>query len=269
MTANINKEIYDKNYSSNDYLLDKSMSSFDKTLISIRFSFIEKWGFNKEILDLCCGSGSYLIPVLNQVKTAVGVDFSSKILNEFKQNLNGLYPTNLSLIQADALQIPLKNNSIDFVYSYCSLYTIQNVESVISEVSRTLRPGGYASLELGNLYSFNTPIVLVHHKKHGWAKSYHIPVSKMYEYFRENNLEVVEHRSFLFLNNIVTPLELFFLIPFSNPLWKYILGLQIRGRMLDEWISNSRLLQNFAFMHFFILQKPKQGMDKNNPMDDN
>ncbi len=258
MRANINKDIYEKNYSDENYRLDNARSSFDKNLINIRLSFIEKWGKKKDILDLCCGSGSYLIPVLEHVKTAVGIDFSSTSLRGLTKNLDEVSPSNLFLIQADALQIPLKDNSIDFVCSYCSLYSIPTVDSVISEVSRILRPGGQASLELGNLYSINTPIVMVHHKKSGWAKSYHIPVSKMYQFFHENDLEVIEHRAFLFFNNIVTPKELFFLFPLSNPFWKYFLGIEIRGRMLDEWISSSWLLRNFAFMHFFILQKPKR-----------
>lgn len=256
MIENINRDIYEKNYSNENYRIDNVHFRYDKNIINIRFSFIEKWGFDKDVLDLCCGTGSYLLPILNHVKSAVGVDFSSKSLDGFKNNLNGLYPKNLNLIQSDAQQIPVKNNSFDFIYSYCALYHIPHVVSVISEVSRLLRPGGHASLELGNYYSINTPVCMVHHKKNGWAKSYHIPISKMYQYFDDTGLEVIEHRAFQFLNTIVTPLELLFLFPLSNPFWKYILGVEIRGCMLDERISSSWLLRNLAFRHFFVVRKP-------------
>jgi ubiquinone/menaquinone biosynthesis C-methylase UbiE len=264
MKENINREIYDKNYSNENYRIDKVLFPYDKNIINIRFSLIEKWGFDKDVLDLCCGSGSYLIPVLNQVKTAVGVDFSSNSLSEFKNNLQGANPENLILIQSDAQQMPIKDNSVDFIYSYSALYTIPNVASVIFEVSRLLRPGGYASLELGNFYSINTPVCMVHHKKRGWAKPYFIPVPKMYQYFHDMGLEVIEHRAFQFLNTIGTPIELIYLFPFSNPFWKYILGIEIRGRILDEWISSSWLFRNLSFRHFFVVRKSVKDMDKNN-----
>jgi len=254
MKKNVNREIYDKNYSNENVTFANVILPYDRWMVKYRCLLIKKYGKNKDVLDLCCGTGSYLIPILNQVKQAIGVDFSATMLNGFLKNLDGELPANLNLIKADAIIFPLKDQSLDFVYSYTSLYHVPEIEFSLSEIGRVLRPGGYAVVELGNKYSINTIICEVQYH-HGWAKPYHISYPKMLQYLEKANLEIIDHRAFQLLNTLVTPVELFFLFPFSNPLWKYIMGIEIRGRMLDEWVSSSRLLRNLAFRHIFVVRK--------------
>lgn len=257
MKENINRDIYDKKYSDNNVTHANVILPYDQWMVRYRFSLIKKYSKNKDVLDLCCGTGSYLIPMLNQFKCAIGVDFSSTMLGGFQKNLEGELPENLIIIKGDADTLPLKDQTVDFVYSYTSLYYVPDVELSLSEIGRVLRPGGYAVVELGNRYSINTIICKVQHY-HGWAKSYHVSYPQMCQYLKNANLEVLEHRAFQFINTLVTPIELLLFFPLSNPFWKYILGLEFRGRMLDEWISSSRLVRNLAFRHIFIVQKPQR-----------
>ena len=115
----------------------------------------------------------------------------------------------------------MKDRTLDFVYSYTSLYHVPEVEFSLSEIGRVLRPRGYAVIELGNLCSINTIVCKVQYH-HGWAKPYHISYPKMLQYLEQANLEIVEYRAFQLLNTLVTPIELLYLFPFTNPFWKNI-----------------------------------------------
>lgn len=251
---NPNLEIYNKNYSDHNLAI-KTKTAYDEYMIALRFSFIEKYGAGRDVLDLCCGTGSYLIPVLNRVRSAVGVDFSSNMLNGFKKNLGGKIPSNLTLLEGDATNLSIPDQSFDFVFSYTSLYYIPNVGAAIGEVSRVLRPGGYAVLELGNVYNINTIICNLQYKDSGWAKPFYIPYGKMWKYLQSAGLDVLEWRPFQILPMYGTPKRLFYLYPLLSPVWKKIMGLQMGGRMLDELISRSWPLRFFAFRHIFLVTK--------------
>ena len=251
---NINKVIYNTYYS-NDNLRLAPKTIYDKQLIVLRFQFIKQYGTGKDVLDLCCGTGSYLIPVLDLVKTAIGVDFSVNMLNLFRNNLKGKIPTNLTLLEEDATNLSIPDECFDFVFSYTSLYYIPNVADAINEVSRVLRHDGYAVLELGNLHSLNTIVCNIQHEYLGISKPFHISYKNMHYYLKEAGLEIVERHSFQILTMYGTPKRLFYLYPLLCSYWKKILGIQIRGKMLDEWISGSWPLRYLAFRHLFLVRK--------------
>lgn len=252
---NINREIYNTRYSDDNLRLNPA-TPYDRRLIDLRFELLNRYGVGKDVLDLCCGTGSYLIPVLNRVRSAVGVDFSHNMLNGFRRNLGGVMPTHLRLVEADATAVPLEDQTIDFVFSYTSLYYVPKVEAALSEVGRVLRPGGYGALELGNLHSLNTLVCNLQHKEQGWAKPFYIPYRDMFRYLRGAGLTVVEWHAFQVLTMYGAPRRLFYLYPLLSPFWKRILGISIGGKMLDEWVSGSWPLRYLAFRHLFLVRKP-------------
>jgi ubiquinone/menaquinone biosynthesis C-methylase UbiE len=69
MSQNPNRHIYTKIYTQNNVTLDTIISSYDRWLINFYFSLIEKYGTGKDVLDLCCGSGSRLLPKLHTMKS--------------------------------------------------------------------------------------------------------------------------------------------------------------------------------------------------------
>lgn len=251
---NINKEIFNNIYSE-DILSIKLETVYSKRVIHIRFSLIERFGSGREILDLCCGDGSYLIPVLDRVRSAVGVDFSEKMLEGFRKKLDGKLHSHLLLVKTDIERLPFLKNSFDFVFCYSSLYYVADVKKAIQEVSRVLRFGGYAVLELGNLYSLNTVVCNTQHENLGLPKPFHISYRNMHCYLKEAGLEIMERRSFQILPMYGTPKRLFYLYPLLCSYWKKIFGIQIRGKMLDEWISGSWPLRYLAFRHLFLVRK--------------
>lgn len=253
----LNRKIYNQNYSAESLCLDKAKESYDKKMIAFRFDIIKKYGANKEVLDLCCGSGSYLMPMLNEFKNAVGIDFSSNFLGEFMRALGNNLPAKLKLVEADARYIPIKDNSFDFVFSFCSLYYVPQVERAIDEIARVLRPGGYAAIELGNLHSLNTLVCNVSHKYSLLAKPYHIPYRSMEIFLKNAGLRVIERHSFQISPMYGAPRKILFLYPLLGSFWKKILGIEVGGKMLDEWLSSSWPLRYLAFRHLFIVKNDK------------
>jgi len=252
--VNINKYIYEKFYSDKNLRLDPQ-TAYDKYIIDLRFSLIKRYGVGKDVLDLCCGTGSYLIPVVETLRSAKGIDFSQTMLTGFLDNIKGRIPSNLYLIKGDAALIPLRDECLDFVFSYTSLYHVPEGSSAILEISRVLRKGGHAALELGNLYSLNTIICNVHHKKSGWAKPFHVPYRKMLRFFDRAGLKIIKRYSFQFLNSYGVPPNLILLYPLAMPLWRKILGVRYKGKILDEWLSGSWPLHHLAFRHIFVVKK--------------
>jgi len=108
--------------------------------------FVEEYiptGF--EILDLGCGPGRNLIPLVEQGFTnVVGLDLSKEGLNQSKKRL---VEKNLKtmLVRGDSTSLPFSNEIFDFVFSigvvHCN--TWNGVEMVFEEISRILKSGKY------------------------------------------------------------------------------------------------------------------------------
>lgn len=106
--------------------------------------FIQKFRFrvatkyipkNSILVDVGCGNGAFLSHVGNLINNGVGLDGSI----EDKQ----LSPK-LRLIkcQVDKELLPLGDSSVDVVTSLAVLEHLNNVEYVLAEIKRILRPGG-------------------------------------------------------------------------------------------------------------------------------
>jgi ubiquinone/menaquinone biosynthesis C-methylase UbiE len=249
-----NREIYNRNYSEANLTHDPK-TRYDRWMIDFRFRQIERFGAGKDVLDLCCGTGAYLLPVLDKLQSAVGVDFSSNMLSIFRGKLAGRPAQNLNLIEADATQIPLRDGTFDFVFSLTSLYYVPNVARAVGEISRVLRPGGRALIELGNRTSINTWLSDYYYKHHGWAKLFAIPCDEMLAAFAEAGLAVKEWHVFQLLPMVASPRRMFYLFPILAPQWKTIMGIRIGDKLLDEKISGAVWLRRYAFRHLFVLEK--------------
>jgi ubiquinone/menaquinone biosynthesis C-methylase UbiE/uncharacterized protein YbaR (Trm112 family) len=109
----------------------------------------------KVILDIGCGSGWVIKEAAKNGAFPIGVDFTQKAAISSRTaldtyNLDGL------VIQADAQFLPLKNDSIDRVYSIGVLHHIPNTEQGIEEAYRVLKKDGTGFISLyGKLFFFN------------------------------------------------------------------------------------------------------------------
>lgn len=100
---------------------------------------------NKNILELGCGKAELTRQIathgLNRHITATEVD-------EFQHRQNLLIDDlpNVSFIAAGSQNIPISNNSFDYVFMFKSLHHVppEMMASVMQEVARVLKPGGMA-----------------------------------------------------------------------------------------------------------------------------
>lgn len=103
----------------------------------------------QRILDLGCGWGRVLKPVLDRKGCAVGLDLSMNMLGLAGKHLkkNGYSP---ELVRGDGTALPFKDRSFDMVYSLLVLQHLskENGRIVFDEISRVLKPGGTAYIRV-------------------------------------------------------------------------------------------------------------------------
>jgi len=93
------------------------------------------------VLDLCGGTGDFLISYLKRAKSC-----KLPLIGDFAENMLGVAAKkepNLVPVLMDATQIPLSNGSVDIVLNGFGMRNIQNLDLALSEVFRVLKQGGY------------------------------------------------------------------------------------------------------------------------------
>ena len=95
------------------------------------------------MVDIGCGPG-YLAHALKRQYPAlrlIGLDINTEMLNFARHSKNNR-ERGLDLILADAEQLPITENSLDFAVTSISLHHWANPEKVFHEIKRVMKPGG-------------------------------------------------------------------------------------------------------------------------------
>lgn len=100
-------------------------------------------GYEQSVLDLGIGTGRFLGTFLSgkQFKRAVGVDFSSKMLERSRQEL----PQGVRFVSADFHHLPFPEGGFDLVISSFTLRSVKDLKRFFDEVYRVLTPHGKAA----------------------------------------------------------------------------------------------------------------------------
>lgn len=96
-------------------------------------------------LDLCCGSGDFLLIFRRRHGDTVrlyGADFAANMLRVARLRLDAATPGRLSLVQADALALPYADASMAAVTIGFGIRNIVDKETALTEILRVLAPGG-------------------------------------------------------------------------------------------------------------------------------
>lgn len=257
MSANPNRSIYNECYVPAQ-LEFAPKTLYDARVLELRLRLLREHCAGKDVLDLCCGTGSYLIELLGRVRSIVGLDFSRKLIEAAAARIKFATASGTAaFVEGDASSLPFAKGSFDTVFSFASLYYVPNVQKAVAETARVLRPGGVAILDLGNSKSLATLTGTVCHRLYGWAKLYSIPYEDILDALSKAGLVIEQHHAFQILP-LFGPRLVQMLLPFSTSLFKYPLGLMVRGRLLDTMISGAPFLRRVAFRHLFVLRKAQQ-----------
>lgn len=249
-----NKAIYDTCYGAATFRLGGD--SYSRAMQAVRFELLERYGHGRDVLDVGCATGDYLKPQLSGFKSAVGLDYTQRFLDEFAASFDGGVPANLRLVCADAREMPLPSQSVDFAFSFATLYSIPQGERVIGELGRVVRPGGHVAVELGNQRSLNTLVAEAWHRAESWAKPHHLTLAEIRRHLDAAGFAVVDWRAFQVLPLYAIPRRLIWLRPLSGRPLRGLLGRRLAsGRLVDEVVSGSRLLRPFAFRHLVVAQR--------------
>jgi SAM-dependent methyltransferase len=221
--------------------------NYPSRMMAIKLGLIREWCQGPRLLDVCCSTGLQLKELAAGRRLALGLDYSMPFLaNAAAANAGNA----VAVVCANARALPVLSNAVDGAYSISSLYVIPDVDEVIEEMARVLKPGGRCLLDLGNVDSLNHVVCLAYPEL---AAPCHISVARMREIIAGAGMKIVVHRSFQ-------------LLPMwgDRPRWlKWLMAPRmirflmttLRGRMLDEWISSLPFTRRYAFRQVIVCEK--------------
>jgi len=119
-------------------------SIFDRLKPDEKFNQIAKIIGNGILLDLACGDGLYTVPLLSYGVKIIAMDISDKMLSLLYKRAEsaGVDISDLIVCRANALDVPLADNSADAVIANSILHLISKPENVVNEIYRVLKKGG-------------------------------------------------------------------------------------------------------------------------------
>jgi demethylmenaquinone methyltransferase / 2-methoxy-6-polyprenyl-1,4-benzoquinol methylase len=123
---------------------------------------------NAVVLDLCCGTGDMTLALLKHrpanSRPVIAADFAHQMLVRGAAKFGGRGATapRVMAIEADALHLPLADNSVDLITTAFGFRNLANYSAGLEEFHRVLRPGGELGILdfsepgglLGKLYAF-------------------------------------------------------------------------------------------------------------------
>ncbi len=118
------------------YASVRSESGQDMDILA---AFLDPLSADATILDAGCGQGMPVLRRLDETATAVGLDFSREQLRLASENVPGG-----RLLQGDITHLPVADDVFDAITAYHTLIHVplDAHQTVITEFSRVLRPGG-------------------------------------------------------------------------------------------------------------------------------
>lgn len=90
------------------------------------------------VADLACGTGDFCRELERRGYRAVGFDFSHGMLVNAR--------TDVPLVEADVLQLPVADEGLDGVTCGFALRNVVSLEGFFGELARVVRPGGRVAL---------------------------------------------------------------------------------------------------------------------------
>jgi ubiquinone/menaquinone biosynthesis C-methylase UbiE len=154
---------------------DQAFASYSASTNSSSADLVDLLGPGDGLcLDVGCGGGLHFASVIGTGRSVLGLDVSRGQLQVAKRR-------SATLVQADALALPISDQSVDTVMSTYIHTDLDDFGGVLQEVARVLRPGGrfiYVGVHpcfVGQFVERVEPDRLVLHSGYrdtGWSRSF-------------------------------------------------------------------------------------------------
>jgi ubiquinone/menaquinone biosynthesis C-methylase UbiE len=249
VTDDVNRRVYETVYSPGQ-LTPATDLAYDRQMVDLRNGLVRRYGDGAVGADLCCGTGSYLLPNLDVLGGSVAIDFTEGMLRSLMAKASAA-----GAVLADVCELPVASESVDIAFSFASLYYVPDLERALSEAYRILRPGGTAVFELGNRNSLSRIVDMANFRAGVSAQPHYLSYPTLRGLVASVGFRVVEWRSFQILPMYGAPRRLRWLAPLLMTRWKRPMGVQWRGRMVDEWVSSAPGLRHLAFRHLVVARR--------------
>jgi demethylmenaquinone methyltransferase/2-methoxy-6-polyprenyl-1,4-benzoquinol methylase len=95
------------------------------------------------VLDICCGTGDMTMALMKHRpvggRAVIAADFARGMLSRAVPKFSG---HNVTVLEADALHLPLRDQSLDLIVTAFGFRNLANYEAGLREFHRVLKPGG-------------------------------------------------------------------------------------------------------------------------------
>lgn len=156
----------------------------------------------KRALDAGCGGGrySFALKALG-FGEVIGVDFSDINIETATKRLQQSGLSGMQFQKGNVLDLPIEDNSIDFVFSNGVIHHTESIEQGIHEIARVMKPGGQ-----GWLYIIEQPGGL-HWDMVELLRNLMKPVDQTYARAMFKLLGVPTNRIFYMLDHVMVPVN--------------------------------------------------------------
>ncbi|MBD3249384.1 methyltransferase domain-containing protein [Candidatus Woesearchaeota archaeon] len=217
-----------------------------------------------DIYDDC--KKEYSVDVTKPAKQKIdyGSDWKEGLLN--KASKLGIYNQTI-LHDNNNLPLPFKDNELKTIYSN-SIYWVNDINAILKDINRILKPGGIAGLEvmtpyfletLGKLKSvFSKEAIDILDRKRSETMPCNLTYSEWKDLFIQNGFKIKEVRN-VYPNKLLLDIWNVGLRPISHLLIQMSdsLSEEKRAKIKEEWVDI-----------FFKLLKPLLSMEKNYSLED-
>lgn len=116
---------------------------YHEMLDELEATFVERYGWDRDVLEVGCGTGLVLSRIAAFARSAKGVDLSPGMLE--KAQARGL-----DVQEGSATELPFDSESFDVTCSFKVLAHVREIEQALSEMARVTRRGGWVLAEFYN-----------------------------------------------------------------------------------------------------------------------
>ena len=125
----------------------------DSLISLLKKGYLKNGGKFSRCLDIGCGSGDYLVGLLDFAQEVIGADCAEGMLLEAKKNINGS-EQRIKLHREDIEKLTFPDNYFDFIICAGVFEYLYDDNKAYLELFRTLKRGGCAFITFPNSLSF-------------------------------------------------------------------------------------------------------------------